>query len=247
MSAPVYLVPTEKASGWVDGALVDLDGPEARHAVTVRRTAAGEIIVLSDGAGRWARGPVRSVGRDQLTIEVAEHGEDPIPAVRFVLVQALAKGDRDERAVETATEYGVDEVVPWQASRSIVQWRGDRGMRSWASWDAVIVAATKQSRRTRRPVLSPTCSTADLLSRIRAGSTAYVLDEEARVPLAGVDQPSAGEVLLIVGPEGGVSDAERTAFVDAGARLVRLGPQVLRSSSAGPAAIAVLSAATRWR
>ena len=107
MSAPVYLVPTEKASGWVDGALVDLDGPEARHAVTVRRTAAGEIIVLSDGAGRWARGPVRSVGRDQLTIEVAEHGEDPIPAVRFVLVQALAKGDRDERAVETATGRAV--------------------------------------------------------------------------------------------------------------------------------------------
>lgn len=247
MSAPIYLVPTETAITWVLGALVDLDGPEARHAVTVRRTSPGEIIVLTDGAGRWARGQVRSVGRDRLTLEVADHGEDPMPDVRFVLVQALAKGARDEQAVETATEYGVDEVIPWQASRSVVQWRGERGQRSWASWDAVIVAATKQSRRSRRPVLSPTCTTADLLTRMRAGGTTYVLDEEASVPLAGLDHPSAGDVLLVVGPEGGISDAERTAFVDAGARLVRLGPHVLRSSSAGPAAIAVLSGVVRWR
>jgi 16S rRNA (uracil1498-N3)-methyltransferase len=172
---------------------------------------------------------------------------DPAPSPRFVLVQALAKNDRDDQAVEAATECGVDEVVPWQASRSVVQWRGERGEKARRKWDAVLVAATKQSRRTRRPVLAPTAGTADLVARVRDAASAFVLHEDATVPLAGVTLPDAGDVVLVVGPEGGISPEELSALTAAGAVAVRLGDTVLRSSSAGPAALAVLSAMSRWR
>ena len=173
------------------------------------------------------------------------HDAEPDP--RLVLVQALAKNDRDDQAVEAATECGVDEVVPWQASRSVVQWRGERGEKARRKWDAVLVAATKQSRRTRRPVLAPAASTADLARRVEAAAAAYVLHEDARMPLASVTLPDAGDVVLVVGPEGGVSPDELATLEAAGAVAVRLGSTVLRSSSAGPAALAVLSAMSRWR
>ena len=127
---------------------------------------------------------------------------DPEPSPRFVLVQALAKNDRDDQAVEAATECGVDEVVPWQASRSVVQWRGERGEKARRKWDAVLVAATKQSRRTRRPVLAPTATTADLAARVRDAAAAYVLHEDATAPLAGVTLPDAGDVLARRRPRG---------------------------------------------
>jgi 16S rRNA (uracil1498-N3)-methyltransferase len=138
-------------------------------------------------------------------------------------------------------------VVPWQASRSVVQWRGERGEKARRKWDAVLVAATKQSRRTRRPVLAPTASTADVVARVRVSASAVVLHEDATTPLAGVSLPDAGDVLVVVGPEGGIAPDELAALEDAGAVLVRLGSTVLRSSSAGPAALAVLSATSRWR
>jgi 16S rRNA (uracil1498-N3)-methyltransferase len=162
-------------------------------------------------------------------------------------VQALAKNDRDDQAIEAATECGVDEVVPWQAGRSVVQWRGERGEKARRKWDAVLVAATKQSRRSRRPVLAPAATTADLVARVRAAAAAYVLHEDATVPLATVVLPDAGDVVVVVGPEGGVAPEEVALLEAAGAVTVRLGSTVLRSSSAGPAALAVLSAMSRWR
>lgn len=247
MTLPVHLVPAPALAGAAVGDVVRLDGPEGRHAVSVRRTRVGERLVLADGAGRSVQGEVVGVGRDVLDLRVESVDERPEPSPRLVLVQALAKGERDEQAVEAATECGVDEVVPWQAARSIVQWRGERGEKAWRRWDAVLVAATKQSRRTRRPVLAPTASTADVLARIGAAAAAFVLHEEATTPLAGAPLPGAGEILVVVGPEGGIDPGEVVAFETAGARTVRLGDTVLRASSAGPAALAVLSAAARWR
>jgi len=247
MSLALYLVAAGSLDATSPGDLVVLDGPEGRHAVTVRRTQRGERLRLADGAGRVVTGEVESVDRAELSLRVDAVEADPEPSPRFVLVQALAKGDRDDQAIEAATELGVDEVVPWQAGRSIVQWRGERGDKAWRKWDAVLVAATKQSRRTRRPHLAPVVTTAGLASRIAAGGTAYVLHEDAGVRLAAQDLPSDGEVLLVVGPEGGISPDELEAFRVAGAHTVRLGDTVLRSSSAGPAALAVLSAAARWR
>jgi 16S rRNA (uracil1498-N3)-methyltransferase len=247
MTLPLHLLAPEALVGRGVGELVVLDGPEGRHAATVRRTRVGEHLLLTDGAGLRVEGEVVAVGPGTLDLRVVSVASDPEPVPRFVLVQALAKNDRDDQAVEAATECGVDEVVPWQASRSVVQWRGDRGEKARRKWEAVLVAATKQSRRTRRPVLAPTASTADVAARVRGCAAAFVLHEDATAPLAGATLPYAGDVLVVVGPEGGISPDELAALEEAGAVLARLGGTVLRSSSAGPAALAVLSAMSRWR
>ncbi len=247
MTLPVHLVAPEVVARSAVGDVVRLDGVEGRHAVAVRRTRVGERLVLADGAGRAVEGEVVEVGRELLDLRVDLVRDEPEPSPRFVLVQALAKGERDDQAVEAATECGVDEVVPWQASRSIVQWRGERGEKARRKWDAVLVAATKQSRRTRRPVLAATATTTDLLERVRGAALALVLHEDAATPLAGVALPDSGDVVVVVGPEGGIAPEEVAALEAAGAVTVRLGSTVLRASSAGPAALAVLSAARRWR
>ena len=247
MTLPLHLLPTDALAGRGVGDVVVLDGPEGRHAATVRRTRVGEHLLLTDGGGLRIEAEVVSVGSGTLDLRVVSVTSDPEPSPRLVLVQALAKNDRDDQAIEAATECGVDEVVPWQASRSVVQWRGERGDKAWRKWDAVLVAATKQSRRTRRPVLAPAATSAQLSARIGAAAAAFVLHEDARMPLAGVTLPASGDIVVVVGPEGGISPEELAAFEAAGGVPVRLGDSVLRSSSAGPAALAVLSAMSRWR
>ncbi|MGL4743335.1 MAG: 16S rRNA (uracil(1498)-N(3))-methyltransferase [Dermatophilaceae bacterium] len=247
MTLPHFLVERSALVGCAVGDVVVVDGAVGRHAVTVRRTRVGERLVLVDGAGGSATGEVVAVGPATLELQVGGIRTDPEPRPRFVLVQALAKGGRDEQAIEAATECGVDEVVPWQAGRSVVRWHGERGAKAHRKWDAVLSAATTQSRRTRRPVLGATATTAELATRARASSCTFVLHEEAGSPLAAQSLPDDGDVLLVVGPEGGIAPEEVAALEAAGAVAVRLGASVLRSSSAGPAALAVLSAASRWR
>jgi 16S rRNA (uracil1498-N3)-methyltransferase len=247
MTLPLHLLDPQALVGRGVGDIVVLDGPEGRHAATVRRTRVGEHLLLTDGAGLRVEGEVVTVGSGTLSLRVLSVASDPEPSPRFVLVQALAKNDRDDQAIEAATECGVDEVVPWQASRSVVQWRGERGEKARRKWDLVLVAATKQSRRTRRPVLAPTASTVDVAARVHGAAASFVLHEDAMLPLAAVTLPDAGDVLLVVGPEGGVAPDELAMLTGAGALAVRLGSTVLRSSSAGPAALAVLSAGSRWR
>ncbi len=247
MTLPLYLVAPDLLAAADRGTVLVLDGSEGRHAATVRRTRVGEWLELADGAGTRARVEVLGVGQGTLDLRVDAVSHEPGPDPRLVLVQALAKGERDEQAVEAATECGVDEVLPWQAARCVVQWRGERGERSRRKWDAVLLAATKQSRRARRPVLGPTVSTSDLVRRCAQAAAVFVLHEDAATPLASVDLPERGDLLLVVGPEGGIAPDEVEQLAAAGAVPVRLGPTVLRSSSAGPAALAVVSARTRWR
>jgi len=229
------------------GDLVALTGPEARHAAQVVRIRVGERVLISDGAGRRALSEVVTVGRGELTARLLELETAPDPSPRFVLVQALAKGDRDEQAVEAATELGVDEVVPWQSSRCIVQWRGDKEEKGRLRWEALVTSAAMQSRRSRVPLVVPLVRQAALRERVASAALALVLHEEAIIPLAGLSLPVAGDVVLVVGPEGGITPQELTALGDVGAVVVRLGTEVLRSSGAGPAALAVLNAASRWR
>lgn len=224
-----------------------LDGEEGRHAVAVRRIAPGELIDVADGAGLVAGCEVLAAGRDGLRLRAVELAELPPPALRLVLVQALAKGGRDEQAVQTATELGADAIVPWQAGRSVVRWRAERAGRGEQRWQGVVRAAAKQSRRARLPAVLPAVDSAGLVPLLAAAARALVLHEEATGPLAAQRLPAAGDVLVVVGPEGGIEPAELAMFEQAGAMSVRLGPTVLRSASAGPAALAVLSvAAGRW-
>ena len=247
MSLPLFHV----AAGGLDDAapdsLVVLDGPEGHHAATVRRLRQGERLVVADGAGRSVVGEVAAVGTGVLTVRVESVRDDPAPSPRIVLVQALAKGGRDEDAVESATELGVDVVIPWQASRSIVQWRGPKAEKGRRRWVHTVESAAKQSRRTRTPLVSDLVTTRGLAEVLSAAAAAYVLHETATDPLATVPLPDDGDVVLVVGPEGGIDDEELGDLRAAGGVPVHLGRSVLRSSTAGPAAIAVVSARLRWR
>jgi 16S rRNA (uracil1498-N3)-methyltransferase len=247
VTAPLFFVAAEQLSEATQGSVLVLGGTEGRHGATVKRIGVGERVVLADGLGQRADAVVEGVGVGELHLRLNAITQEPQPDPRFILIQALTKGDRDEQAIEAATELGVDEVVPWQAMRSIVIWRGERAARSLRKWESVVLAAAKQSRRARLPLVSPPANHAAVIHRIEGAALALVLHEEAASPLAGLELPSSGEVVLIVGPEGGIGPDELSAFVGAGAVAVRLGPGVLRSSSAGPAALAVMSAASRWR
>jgi 16S rRNA (uracil1498-N3)-methyltransferase len=229
------------------GGHVQLDGEEGRHAATVVRIRPGERYYVADGAGRRVLAEAESVDRTSVRGTVVEVDDEPEPSPRLVLVQALAKGDRDEQAIEAATELGVDEVVPWQAERSVVVWRGDRATKSLGKWAAVVARATKQARRARMPLTAQPVSLASLVTRVGQSALTLVLHEDATEPLAAVELPEDGDVLVVVGPEGGITERELSALADAGARAVRLGSTILRASSAGPAALAVLSARQRWR
>jgi 16S rRNA (uracil1498-N3)-methyltransferase len=247
VTAPLFFVSVDQLAGARAGSGLVLDGPEGRHGATVKRIGVGEQVLLTDGVGHRADAVVESVGAGELYLCLRAITHERQPDSRFVLIQALAKGDRDEQAIEAATELGVDEVVPWQAARSIVIWRGERAAKSLRKWESVVLAATKQSRRTRVPLVSQPANQTAVIQRIESAALALVLHEDAQQPLARIELPAAGDVVLVVGPEGGVAPDELGAFVAAGAVAVRLGPHVLRSSSAGPAALAVLSAAVRWR
>ncbi|WP_336853965.1 16S rRNA (uracil(1498)-N(3))-methyltransferase [Sinomonas albida] len=246
MSNPVFFVPAGTLDGLGVGSVATVTGPEGRHAATVRRLAAGEPVDLVDGRGTRARGAVERAEGDVLAVVLDAVEREPRPPYRLVLVQALAKGDRDELAAEAATELGVDVVVPWQAERSIVRWKGERGAKSLAKWRSLVAAAAKQSRRAWVPDVDEASDGAALAERIGRAALAIVLHEDATEPLGALldtfaarQTPHDGEVLFVVGPEGGISPAEIDRFTSAGARLALLAPHVLRSSTAGPAALAI--------
>ena len=247
MTHQLFLGSRAAVADAVVGASLLLDGDEGRHAASVVRIRPGERFYVADGSGRRALVEAALVERASVRGVVIEVRDEPEPQPRFVLVQALAKGDRDEQAVEAATELGVDEVVPWQAERSVVVWRGERVAKSLAKWVSVVTRATKQSRRARMPLTSAPVDLAALVRRVGEAALTLVLHEDATERLAGVELPTRGDVLVVVGPEGGISDREIAALSEAGARPVRLGSTILRVSSAGPAALAVLSARSRWR
>lgn len=247
MTHQLFLGEPEAVASAVSGSSIRLDGDEGRHAAAVVRLRVGERFFVADGAGRRVLAEATAVDKASVVGRVVEVDDEPEPQPRLVLVQALAKGDRDEQAIEAATELGVDEVVPWQAERSVVVWRPDRVARSLAKWSAVVTRASKQSRRARMPLVSAPVDTRGLGERVREAALTLLLHEDAQEALAGVELPATGDVLVVVGPEGGISEREVDLLVSAGARPVRLGSTILRASSAGPAALAVLSAAGRWR
>jgi 16S rRNA (uracil1498-N3)-methyltransferase len=243
----MFLVAPGRLTGLGAGSAFILDGEEGRHAATVRRIRAGERIDLADGEGQLVHCEVTSAGRDRLELHVTGLDLVPPPPLRLALAQALAKGGRDEQAVETATEVGVDAVLPWQAGRSVVRWQGERGEKARHRWETIAREAAKQSRRPRVPMVEPARSTRELAQRGATATLALVLHEAAERPLLDVPLPAAGELLVIVGPEGGIADDEVAALVEHGAIAVRLGREVLRASTAGPVALAWLAAATgRW-
>lgn len=256
MSNPVFFTAPGTLDQQVPGSAFVLEGTEARHAVTVKRIGVGEAVDIADGAGKRLTGTVTAVAAGELSVECVDLAEEPRPGTRLVLVQALAKGDRDELAAETATELGIDAVIPWQAERSIVRWKAERAAKAHAKWQSVVTAAAKQARRAWIPEVRAVVDGAGLQAAVTAADLAVVLHEDAVRPLRQVleawlesvgpgdvvaDDAGSREVLLIVGPEGGISPREVTRLCDAGAVTALLGHHVLRSSTAGPAATVLAS------
>ncbi len=224
-----------------------LSGPEGRHAATVRRLSVGERADVTDGAGAVAECEVTAVAQGVVELRVLARLAEPAPDPSIVVIQAIPKGDRGELAVELLTEVGADVVVPWQAERCVAQWRGDRAGRALDRWRRAAREAAKQSRRRRFPEVPGPAGLRDAVGLAAAASLAIILDPEAPVALQRLRLPSRGEIVVIVGPEGGVSPAELAELAGAGAVSAHLGPTIMRASTAGAAATAVLlAAAGRW-
>ncbi|MGO2746254.1 16S rRNA (uracil(1498)-N(3))-methyltransferase [Microbacterium sp.] len=233
------------------GDVVSLSGAEAKHAAVVRRVRVGESVTIGDGRGVWLEGTVSDVSATRVDVMITARTAADVPDARLVLVQALAKGDRDELAVQAACELGVDEVVPWQASRSISRWEGAKAVKGRERWATIVREAAKQAHRAWVPPVTEPVTTAQILARVSSadGARMLVLDPTATVKLSeiSVDQAAGQDLMLIVGPEGGITPEELEKLEAAGAERVRLGDTVLRTSTAGPAAIAVLSVLLgRW-
>jgi 16S rRNA (uracil1498-N3)-methyltransferase len=228
------------------GDAVVLTGSEAHHAATVRRVRVGEEVTVGDGRGAWLAGIAESVAPREVVVRVETRTDAAPPHPRIILVQALAKGDRDELAVQAATELGIDEIVPWQAARSVSRWDAAKAAKGRDRWAGIVREAAKQAHRPWVPVVAELTTTRTLSGRAEQARM-LVLEPTATTALTAVDFDDQRDIVLVVGPEGGVAADELASLEEAGATLVRLGDSVLRTSTAGPAALAVVSAALgRW-
>ncbi|MEO5711196.1 MAG: 16S rRNA (uracil(1498)-N(3))-methyltransferase [Nocardioidaceae bacterium] len=245
MSLPVFVHPS-LAAGSV-GDAVEVTGDEARHAVVVKRIRVGEQVTLTNGAGTSAVCTVTATSKTSLSATVDEVATTDPETPRVVVVQAIPKGDRGELAVEMLTEVGVDVIVPWAASRCVSVWREGKQVKALAKWRSTAREAAKQSRRAWFPEVTDMVTTSDVVALLRDASVPVVLHEAASGPIADLPVPGRGEIVIVVGPEGGISEEELAAFAEVGAEPVRLGSSVLRTSTAGVAATAALLARTRWR
>jgi 16S rRNA (uracil1498-N3)-methyltransferase len=233
------------------GEVAVVDGDEGFHAATVRRIRPGEELDLGDGAGLCAHCVVEDADRGELRARVLSRWTVAPPTPPVTVVQALPKSDRSELAIELATEAGADGFVAWQAARCVARWDGNRAEKGLRRWRAVARSAARQSRRPYIPAVDGVVSTDDLIRRLRAdvasGATVLALHESATRRLTELPLAEADSLTLIVGPEGGIADEEIAGLTAAGATAVKLGPTVLRTSTAAAVALGALGVLTpRW-
>lgn len=220
-----------------------LDGEEGKHAATVRRMRIGEAIQLTDGQGHRVKGIISETGSGSVMVDVKSVLTEPKSKPQITLVQALAKGDRDELAIQAATELGIDAVIPWQANRSVSKWEGSKIAKSVARWQSIVAEASKQSLRSWIPSVTEPLTSNQLANQVKEFGSVLILDPTAQVSLADLHFDAAS-IALVVGPEGGIDSSELSRFEEAGARRVSLGSGILRTSTAGLAAISFIQAKT---
>ncbi|MGV0739642.1 16S rRNA (uracil(1498)-N(3))-methyltransferase [Mycobacterium syngnathidarum] len=247
MSAALFYVDALPGAG----ELAVVDGDEGFHASNVRRIRVGEHIDLSDGAGTLAHCVVEETAKGRLSARVTERVAIVPPRPAVTVVQALPKSDRSELAVELATEAGADGFVAWQAARCVARWDGPKVDKGLRRWEAVARSAARQSRRAYVPAVDGVVSTTALTQRVSdavtGGAVVLALHESATAPLAELPLALADSLMLVIGPEGGIADEEIAALTGAGAKAVRLGPTVLRTSTAAAVALGAIGALTaRW-
>jgi 16S rRNA (uracil1498-N3)-methyltransferase len=222
---------------------IEVDGDEAHHGVNVLRLKKSEEVKISDGAGNWATGKVIELSKKSFTVEISTRGFDPAPKQRVIAVQAILKNDANKEAIDFLTQFGIDEIIPWQSQHSI----GKIDNKSLSKWQSAARESSRQSRRTRIPVIANTLSTENLISKIKDCENVFVLHEAAENRLSQIEINEEVDVFLIVGPEGGLSEFEVNSFIAVGAKAVRLGESVLRAANAGAAATSVVMSRTgKW-
>ena len=222
---------------------IEVDGDEAHHGVNVLRLKTFEEVKIGDGVGNWGVGTVSQVNKKSFTVEILDRGFEPASKQRVVVVQAILKNDANKEAVDFLTQVGADEIIPWQSQHSI----GKIDDKSLGKWQSTARESSRQSRRVRIPVISNAYSTESLISNIKGLQNIFVLHESADNRLSQIEMNQEGDVILIVGPEGGLSEIEVNTFVTAGAKIVRLGESVLRAANAGAAAASVVMSRTgKW-
>lgn len=247
MTPAVFVVDAGLLAAADVGTELVLDGAEGRHATKVRRLRPGEQVDLVDGTGLRCAGRVSRSDGGKLVVRLTARLVEPVPQPQLIVVQALVKGDAADEAVRTMTEVGVDGIVPWTAARSVVRWDAGRAAAARHRWQQIAREAGKQARRARFPEIAEVATTAEVCRRLRGAALGIVLLETASERVGGVTVPRAGEVVVVVGPEGGFRDDEVDAFRSAGAVFVRLGPTVLRAATAGTVAAGILLSRTdRW-
>jgi 16S rRNA (uracil1498-N3)-methyltransferase len=233
------------------GAVATISGDEGFHAATVRRVRRGEQLLLGDGAGELAWCKVEDAERGRLQARVLERWSVAPPTPTVTVVQALPKSERSELAIELATEAGADAFIAWQAARCVARWDGARADKGLRRWRAVARSAARQSRRAHIPAVSGPLTTSELVRRVAddvaAGAAVLALHESATEPVSKHVAGQPDSIVLVSGPEGGIDDGEIAALTAAGAVPVRLGPTVLRASSAAAVALGALGVLTgRW-
>jgi len=217
------------------GQIYEFDNEDANHAVRVLRMAAGETFMLADGSGAWSQVKAFAIKKKSMEVEVMASGFQEALPTTITVVQALPKSDRAKEAIELLTEAGVDRIVPWAASRSIGK----------ASDKFAITAreASKQSRRLRIPEVTDIATTEQICEAIKLSDLAIAFHESSEVKLSNcVSSHNVAHLLIIIGPEGGITSRELDQFKEAGAKIALMGRPVLRSAHAGIAAVAAVSA-----
>ncbi len=240
MSAQVYLT---KPGSLPEGiSSVELTGDEAHHAIKVKRTNVGEVIEIVDGFGVRVSGKVVQVDKNSLVVTVESRTVEPKSKLGLTVAQALAKGDRAELALEILTEVGVDSILPWRAEHAIAKW--DDPEKGKAKWQSAVGQAAKQARRSWIPIVEDLATTDQLVETAKTFNLVLILHESATQSFAEIPIPSQGSVLLVVGPEGGISPRELELFSQF--QQVRMGKTVMRTSTAGGIAAGAILSKTRW-
>jgi len=215
-------------------------GDEAHHAIKVMRLQIGEELLLADGTGAWVRASIDSTTKDGFRAIVLERGVERRRFVEreLIVVQCLMKSNRINEALELLTVAGADRIIPWESERSIAKWQDDMKQK----WLSTTIAAAKQARRFTLPVIETPILFAEIGARFGAHANLLILHEEAHERFSIVAQDlRPGPVVLVVGPEGGLSPNEVRALETAGGTAVRLGSYILRSAHAGFAALSAIS------
>ena len=223
------------------GNTYEFEGDDAGHAIRVLRTQIGESLALSNGLGAWSIVEVIAIAKKSMTVRVTTTGYEEVLPVEFTVAQALTKGDRIKESIELNTAGGADVILLWAAARSIGKATPDL-MQKLA---VTAREASKQTRRNRIPFVMGVLDAKKIAAEIPNYDSVIVLHESASDKLSDVVTASAKKVLVIIGPEGGLTDEELALFAGAGAQVAHMGRPVFRSAHAGMAALSGLNAALK--